>query len=181
MKEIDFFATPSDIVPVLVSLQNQMPLKYVQLGTLYCPNRPVYFDAADIPGAGIATHETATQSVGYLIAPRDAVIPTRSQITRKGEARWDLFSGDLEGTAAIGMGGLWKSNVLLPGTMETAHKDAVSLQLVKWFKSALKREGYIKVSHWWVGKEAMSMLKSGIRLATLAEQSPPEFDLRLSP
>ena len=179
MKEIPFFASASDIVPVLRRLQTHLPIKYVQLGTLDQPERPIYFDIADIPNAGIATNETATQSIGYLMARRDLSIPNSSYSTKKGEKKWTLFSGDVVGAAAIGMGGLWKNKVLLPGSMWTSDKDETSLQFIKWFQSALKKEGYEKVRHWWVGKEAMSMLKSGIRLATVAEQSPPEFDLRL--
>jgi hypothetical protein len=179
MKQILFFATPSDIVPVLKLVQSHGPLKFVEAGVLDHADRPAYCDVADIPCPGVATHETGNRSVGYLIGHRELAIPNRSYMTRKSEARWALFNGDIEGTVLLSMGGLWRTNVLLPGLIDTVHKDAAALQLMKWFLSALKAEGFQKIRHWWVGKEAMSMLKSGKRLATLAEQSPPEFDLKL--
>ncbi len=37
----------------------------------------------------------------------------------------------------------------------------------------------MKVREWWLAREAMKMLKAGKRLTTTAEQSPPEFDLKL--
>jgi hypothetical protein len=47
------------------------------------------------------------------------------------------------------------------------------------FSAALKAEGFDKVDQWWVGREAMKMLKRGERLSTAAVQSPPAFDLKL--
>lgn len=78
----------------------------------------------------------------------------------------------------LGMAGKWK-DMLLPGSMGTMHETAPAQQLMKWFLAALKAEGFTKVDIYWVGKEALEMLKAGKRLSTTAEQSPPEFDLKL--
>lgn len=179
MKQTLFFATPLDIVPVLDRFQANAPLKFVEIGTLSTPDRMIYLEVAQIPSPGIATHETGSMSKSYLVSHRDTVNQIRTSFTKKGEKRWDLFNADTEGTVTLGMAGIWKTGTLLPGSIATVHTDATAQQLMKWFQSALKSEGFTKVRNWWVGKEAMEMLKAGKRLATTAEQSPPEFDLKL--
>lgn len=77
------------------------------------------------------------------------------------------------------MAGLWRTGTLLPGIMDTMHDTPVAQQLMRWFLSALKQDGFVKIDLWWLGKEALEMLQAGKRLTETAEQSPPEFDHRL--
>jgi hypothetical protein len=178
MKQILFFATPSDVVPLLERFQANSPLQFVEIGTLPTPDRETYLDAGGIPDPGIATHETGSLSKGYQVSKRGTVNQVRSSITKKGEKRWNLFNADTEETITLSMGGIWKTGTLLPGSVATVHGDATAQQLMKWFQLALKEEGFTKIRNWWVGKDAMKRLMAGERLATTAEQSPPEYDLR---
>jgi hypothetical protein len=179
MKKILFFATPSDIEPVLRRFEANAPLKFVEMGTLSTPNRAIYLESSQIPYPGIATHETGSLSKGYMVSPRDTKNHMDVSFTRKGEKRWNLFNADNEETVTLGMGGIWKTGTLLPGDMATLHQTPVAQQPMKWFLSALKQEGFTKVREWWLGHEAMEMLKAGKRLTTTAEQSPYEYDLKL--
>ncbi|MEO8374367.1 MAG: hypothetical protein ABI471_04025 [Sphingomonas bacterium] len=179
MKQIFFFATPSDIERVLRRFEANTPLKFVEMGTLSTPNRAIYLEASQIPDPGIATHETGSLSKGYMVSYRDTKNHMDASVTRKGEKRWNLFNADNEEAVILGMGGLWKTGTLLPGNMATLHQTPVAQQMMKWFLSALKQEGFTKVREWWLGQEAMEMLKARKRLTTTAEQSPPDFDLKL--
>jgi hypothetical protein len=179
MKQILFFATPSDIAPVLARFQTNAPIKFVEIGTLPTPDRAVYLEAAQIPDLGIATHETGSLSKGYLVSRHDAVNKVRTSVTKAGEQRWNLFNADTEGTVSFCAAGIWRTGTLLPGSIATVHKDATAQLLMKWFQSALKKEGFTKIRNWWVGKGALAMLVAGNRLTITAEQSPPEFDLKL--
>ena len=178
MKRIFFFATPTDIAPVLSQLEANAPLKFVEMGTLWTPNRAIYLEASQVPNQGIATHETGSQSEGYMVSHQDTKNHMRTSVTRKGEERWDLFSADNEETVILTTAGCWK-DMLLPGIMDTMHDTSVAQQLMRWFLAALKAEAFTKIDMWWLGKEALEMLKAGKRLSTTAEQSPPEFDLKL--
>ena len=179
MKQILFFATPVDIAPVLERFQSASPLQFAEIATLSTPDRTVYLDARDLPDAGIATHETGSLSRGFLVAHRDVVFQATPSVTRKGERRWNLFNADVPGSVSLGLGGIWKTGTLLPGSLATVHADPASHQLMKRFVLSLKEEGFTKVHGWWLGKDALSMLLAGKRLSTTAEQSPPEFDLCL--
>lgn len=177
MKRIFFFATPTDIAPVLSRLESNAPLKFVEMGTLLTPNRAIYLASSQVPNQGVATHETGSQSQGYMVSHQDTKNHMRTSVTKKGGKRWNLFNGDNEETVILTMAGRWK-DMLLPGLMDTLHETPVAQQLMKWFLAALKAEGFTKVESWWLGREALEMLKAGQRLSTTAEQSPPEFDLK---
>ena len=180
MKRILFFATPTDIVPVLKRFEANAPLKFVEMGNLPTPNRAIYLESSDIPNPGISTHERGGGSQSYMVSHRDTKNHMHAFVGRKGEKRWSLDNSDNNETVILTMAGLWKTGTLLPGTMDTLHETPVAQQLMKWFLSALKQEGFTKVRDWWLGKEALEMLKAGKRLTTTAEQSPPEFDLKWS-
>jgi len=96
---------------------------------------------------------------------------------KNGEKRWNLFNAHNEETVVLCLAGLWQTGTLLPGSIATLHETQGAQQLMKWFRTALKQEGFIKVREWWLGPEALEMLNAGKRLSTTAEQSPPEFDL----
>lgn len=179
MKRIFFFATPADIVPVLNRFEANAPLKFVEMGNLTTPNRAIYLEASEIPNPGISTHETGSMSQGYMVSHRDTKNHMHAFVGRKGEKRWSLDNSDNEETVLLSMAGLWKTGTLLPGNMATLHEKPVAQQLMKWFLSALKQEDFTKVREWWLGPEAMEMLKAGRRLTTTAEQSPPEYDLKM--
>jgi hypothetical protein len=178
MKRILFFATPDDIVPVLRRFESNAPLKFVEMGNLTTPNRAIYLESSEIPNPGISTHETGNASAAYMVSHRDTKNHMQKLIGQRGEYRWTLDNGSNEETVILTMGGLWKDGILLEGLMDTLHQTPVAQQLMKWFLGALKQEGFTKVESWWLGKEALEMLRAGKRL-TQAAQSPPEFDLRL--
>ncbi|MDH7973310.1 hypothetical protein QH494_14060 [Sphingomonas sp. AR_OL41] len=179
MKRILFFATPADISPVLQHFEANAPLKFVEMGTLTTPNRAIYLESALIPNPGIATHETGSLSRGYMVSYQGTKNHMDSSVTRKGERRWNLFNSDNEETVILSLAGFWKTGTLLPGIMDTLHQTPAAQQLMKWFLAALKQEGFTKIDLWWLGREALEMLKAGKRLTKTAEQSPPEFDLKL--
>jgi hypothetical protein len=114
-----------------------------------------------------------------MVSYRDTKNHMRAYLSRNGEKRWSLDNGNNQETVILNMAGLWKTGTLLPGSMSTLHEAPVAQQLMKWFHSALKHEGFTKIREWWIGKEALEKLRSGKRLTTTAEQSPPEFDLKL--
>lgn len=179
MKRIHFFATLTDVIPVLRRFESNAPLKFVELGNLTTPNRTVYLESSAIPDPGVATHETGNASIAYMVSHRDTKNHMQKFVGRQGEHRWTLHNGDNEETVILTMAGLWKGEVLLPGLMDTLHQTLVAQQLMKWFLAALRKESFTKIESWWLGTEALQMLRSGKRLTTTAVQSPPQFDLAM--
>ena len=114
-----------------------------------------------------------------MVSNRDTKNNVHTFVGQNGEKRWTLDNCDNEETVILTMAGLWRGEMLLPGLLATLHETPVAQQLMKWFLAALKVEKFTKVDGWWLGKEALEMLKAGKRLSTTAEQSPPDFDLKL--
>lgn len=174
-----FFATPNDISPALAEFEAGLSLKFVETGITSNPNRAIYLESDEIPEPGLATHETASRSKAYLVSHRETRNHTRSETRPNGQKRWDVRLADNEEAVLLSLGGLWTTGTLLPGIMDDMHGNAVTKELIKAFSTALKKQGFKKVRSWWVGPEAMQMLKEGKRLATTAEQSPAAYDLGL--
>ena len=138
MKQLFFFATPADVIPVLRRFESNIPIKFVEMGTLNNPNRAIYLESLQIPNPGIATHETGSLSQGHMVSLRDVKNHMEVSTTKKGETRWNLFSAHNEDTVCLNLAGLWKTGTLLPGNVVTMHSTPVAQQLMKWFLAALQ-------------------------------------------
>ena len=183
MKRVYFFATPSDIKPVLARFEQDGPLAFVKNGLLTSPDPPTYLSSSEIPDPGLATSETGSTSFSYLVFPRRSPISVRAYVSTDpeiaGQTRWSISNGANPDSVAMTLAGLWGADILLPGNVNTLHDNKTALQLVRRFLSALKKEEFVKIQMWWLGRQALEMLRSGKRLTTTAVQSPPEYDLPL--
>ena len=179
MKRIMFFATPEDATPLLARFEAKTPLKFVEMGQRTTPNRAIYLASEEIPEPGIATHETASASQAYMVSHRDTKNHMMVRTLTNGNRVWNLFGVDNEEAVILSLGGLWRTGTLLPGIMNTMHAHPVGQGLMRAFASALRKEGFVKVETFWVGRGAMVLWRAGRRLTKTAEQSPPSMDLHL--
>lgn len=177
MKNIYFFATPNDIRQMLHRVESNAPLKFVESGTKFSSNRNGYLEANEIPYLGVASHETGSQSSGYMVTLRDTENNVRTTTMKNGALRWDLHNSDTQGSVILTPAGLWK-DMLLAGNVCTIHDDPAAQILMKQFHSAFRSTSAAKAGRFWVGREALEFLDSGRRLSTTAEQSPPEFNIQ---
>ncbi|MBF2715069.1 hypothetical protein [Agrobacterium vitis] len=182
MKQIFFFATPADIKPVIYALEMDKDLGFVRVGIHDRPDPPIV-SSSEISQPGIATNETASGSISYLIVPRGAHLQTREYIneesSRPGTKEWSVYNGFNEESVEVTLAGLWKEGTLLPGSVKTMHTTKWAQAIMRNFQSELKKEDFKKVQSWWLGREALQMLRTGKRLSVTAVQSPPEYDLTL--
>ena len=113
MKRMFFFATPADIVPVLERFSSIEDLKFVEMGSMTDPNRPIILEVSDLPNPGISTHETGNASRSYLVSPRASRNHMFRFVDNDGVTRWSVDNGDNEDSVALTMAGRWK-DMLLP-------------------------------------------------------------------
>jgi hypothetical protein len=83
-------------------------------------------------------------------------------------------------TMTFSPGGLWRSNILLYGRFHAIYSSSfkAAKQLVGKFNYQFRKH-FTKIGVYYVGPAAQVLLKNGARL-TIAEQSPRDFDLRLT-
>jgi hypothetical protein len=180
LKRIFFFATPSDILPVLKRFEANAPMEYIKMGNDLTPDRRYYLSGDTIPNAGISSDGRGGSGDRYMVTLREDSKDIYVEIDTwdSGEKFWQLRQCDNENTVELALAGLWK-DMLLPGIMDTMHDTPKAQQLMKWFNAALKKEGFVKIDMHWLGPEALAMFKAGVRLPKNAEQSPPAYDLKL--
>jgi hypothetical protein len=80
-------------------------------------------------------------------------------------------------TITFSAGGWYGSDVILYGRIGTISNSTTSKNLYNIFAKSL-REHLEKLQEFFVGPEALSLAKSGVRL-TIGAASPAEFDLRV--
>jgi hypothetical protein len=191
-----FYATREDLLAVTEEVESVMPIKYVRFGqTTKLPPKS-FKSASEIPNLGIATNPSAVGCEKFLVCDSQVVIKARalkvlaeedvnrsmienkSSLTRLiGQERFAIDQLVNPETICFRSGGLWNSEILLHGGIDTASQSKPSMALMKEFKKAIQRN-FTKIKAFYVGLQALGLLKSGYRL-TISAQSPKEFDLAM--
>jgi hypothetical protein len=123
----------------------------------------------------VAKNESAVACDSFLVSDKNISIVSRKLSDFNGVERFAFDQLKNENTIVFSPGGVWEKNILLNGRVSTVSEHEVSTRLMKRFGSAIRKK-FIKVKAFYVGEEALEMLKHGKRL-TIAAQSPIEFDL----
>jgi hypothetical protein len=175
-KDIHFYATKSDLLSIFDMVDSG--LQYVRFGSCSVPNPETFLSGPDIPNLGIASSESAVACDMFLVCDKTSkVIPCKFS-TLKGEERFGFDQLNNPHTIVFSPGGLWGNDVLLHGRVATVSDHEASIRLMKLFGSAIRKK-FTKVRAFYVGPDALEMLKRGKRL-TIAAQSPRRFDLAMN-
>jgi hypothetical protein len=172
-----FFATPDDLLPVLLSVEARQSVAYTPCGHVNEPRVDRFYTARDLPTLfQPAPFESAVAGPAYLVTESGTDIVLRQLSPYEGKDRWavdQLYNPD---STIVQHGGLYGDNVLLRGEIRSAHKTKVAVRLQRAFDTAVRKH-FVKIGVFYVGRQAQSLLNSGYRL-TAAQQCPPESDLR---
>jgi len=175
IKQVLFFATKGDLLPVLDAVEGAGALKYVRMGNFTRPELDTFSRGADIPKLGEADADSASSCEAFLVCTANKQIEVRSLTGTHDIRRYcvdQLLNPD---TVTFSAGGQWNDDILLYGRVATVSGSPASQALMKRFRSAIRKH-FVKVRAFYVGPNARSLLEAGKRL-TIAAQSPREFDL----
>ena len=175
MAQILFFGTHSDLAPVLTDLEGAGELQYTATDFTSASPPSTWSAGASLPGLGIADASSAASCATYLVTPAGAKVNVRRVTTEdNGVANLvDQFENDA--SVLFTPAGKFDAQTMLYGKVSTVWDDPVSKSLMRRFSSTFKRH-FTKVKAYWVGPEALQLLRSGARL-TIGAQSAPNFDL----
>jgi hypothetical protein len=174
MKQINFFASGGDLLPVLEAVEREVPLKYVLMGQFPKKEFESFSSGIEIPYLGQSTTESASSGRSFLVAGRAVPIDVRPIKTTFG-IRYSLDQLGNPDTVTLSPGGRWGEDVVLNGRVATVSDSPSAQERMKVFNRAIKKH-FGKIKAFYVGPEASILLDAGKRL-TAAEQSPREFDL----
>ena len=169
-----FYATDTDLLPLLLDIEAQAPVDYICLPDIWSPDLMRYASAGDIPQ--LLETPTGTLSRQMFIVDRGHAPEPVGQLHVSDRMRYRL------GPPQVGRGlcfdeyGLHPGGALLPSRLYTVGADADVLRRFNRFDRRLRRAFY-RVRGWPVGPQAHHLLMQGMRLTAFLT-APPEADLR---
>ena len=161
-----FFATETDLTAVLDAVGSIRPLQFICVGL------------SDSESVQSHVRLPKTDPVtNYLIADRALAIQVRDVPQRDGGHKFAIDQVNNPRTIALRPGGMIEAGYLIAGQVGTVSEDRMSVDLYKAVVSEM-RSRFITVKSYLVGKEALDLLQSGVRLAATPKSSPT-YDLTL--
>src|SRR6185436_21178155 len=158
-----FYAVRDDVLLALKDFEARQYVKYVTMGGYSLPDYELFLNGSDIPDLGKATQPAAGGCDSYLVFRHETPVRMR-EIGKNPQARGfvmdQLVNPDtIEFTPA----GIWNDEIVLHGRVATASDTPCSQGLLKAFRSSIKKH-FVKVKAFYVGTNALELLKQGRRL-----------------
>ena len=182
MKTIRFFALGGDILSLIQIIESSRALRFCPYGNYleseYDLINKDITSARLIPDLGKASGSQPSTCNAYVVCPKESEIYVERFISSSGEKRVAVDQRRNPHSVVLRPCGLWSENIIIGGNIGTVSTAPESLQIMKLFEKAIKKE-FRKVKAFYVGPLAYKMLENGKRLACASVTSPPELDLKL--
>jgi len=172
---IQFFATREDLEEVIEAIEAKRALTFVRTGLFDEPSVDSVDSLRSIQDLGVAPAGDSMKCPNYLVGNRPFVPVVRSVLQRRGGTKYAIDQLENPQTIAIRPGGAFGDSVLIAGTLGTASKDAMSLELYQLFMGVF-RPSFQAIKSFRVGRCAARLLDAGARL-TQNVRSPVLYDL----
>lgn len=174
MKQFLFYATRSDILQIIDSIEEDRELQYIRMGNSAKRDITTFKRGRDIPNLGSADCSTGSLCESFLITSRSIVAEARRIESRDGP----LYCVDqLSNPESVVFtpAGRWGEDVILNGRIGSASDSLFSGDMIKRTGYAFKKY-FTKIKSYQVGSQSLVCGKSGIRL-TISADAPSEYDL----
>ena len=171
-----FFTTFLDIKPILEKFESAADIQYFQAGLFDNQNLKHFNSMIEKSDLGFVQKGDWNYIDRFLIIRKNDLLNIRSIPQKKGGIKYAIDSLANPKSATIKIGGIYKDNILIPGSMGIVSENDFSQYLYKEFSSLIKKECK-KIEEFYVGKESEDKLKKGWRLVT-NELLSEGFDLK---
>lgn len=164
------FATRSDYEPGIRKIESEVKIKYIAAGWHSSPDYEVFTSAMDIPRFGLAHQPYFSGNQEYLVSPMETEIVARPIPQNSGGILYCI--DPLQNPNAFGfkpagrfdeltlVGGSIIANSFVPEVRKLCFK--FGRVLIHGFRKIKDDRGY----EWYVGPEALTLLKQKVRLVT---------------
>lgn len=177
-KQILFFATSTDIEPIVKSIEMLFPLKYYEMGLFDSQSIVAYNSVFEISSFGFPKVGDWNKDLRLMAIPKEMSLVIRDVPQRIGGIKYAIDPIENHISICFQFGGIFQDGILLAGNSFIGNPNDFSLQIFKDFSSRVKKT-FKKIGAFYVGEEAQKKLKEGWRLVT-NEKSPKEYDLSLN-
>lgn len=178
MKQKLFFATKSDLEKGLLEIESKYSLKYT-LCRIQDDEITISFSTLfDYNLLGI--HPTGNHTTGarFIVSESGQHIKVSSVTQKKGGTKYFVEPIANGQSIAFEPGGRYQNEGLVHGSIFVISDDKFSNELYNSFSKVILK-GFTKVEGFYVGVEAMELMKNGCRLITISAKSPREIDLTI--
>jgi hypothetical protein len=172
---INFFALKADLFVILNEVESKRPLRFTLIQDSVTPRVQEWFRGTHIPELGQAYGEQAALCHMFLLTDWQSPVFAFPHQLMNGETRFVVDQSSNPDSVVMNPAGKWKSDIVIAGSFATISDSSVSQALMGLLNRTI-RNHFTRIKAFWVGPEAMIGFRQGYRL-TVAEQSPPEFDL----
>jgi hypothetical protein len=175
MTQILFFAVDDDLAAVLADVERAKPVKYIRMGSSRTPEFETYLQGSQIPDLGMASTDSSSSTVSYLVTLHNVTLTPRAVQRTDGTSCYLMDQLINPDSISLTPAGRWTSDIVLHGRAASASDSTISKELMRCFQTAIRKR-FKKIKAYWLGPTALEMLTSGKRL-TISAQSPRTFDL----
>ena len=170
MKYSHFHATLNDLTPRLQQIESRFALKYIPMGWQKNAAGEIFTSVFDIPDLGVSKSGHFRLNDGFLVCPVESEFVIRSIPQYAGGIQYMVDTASNSGAFGFYPGGMSGQDRLIggflwPNTVEPSVRKLCfrfSHLLLKGFEKVLDAQHY----PWWVGPEAMQLLRSDCTLVT---------------
>lgn len=171
-----FFATRSDIYPVLKSAESKLSVEYVECGLFVDDSVTRLPSLSGLQSLGVSNTGDPNTDATYMVVPSGAKVAIRTVPQRRGGVKFALDQLMNPGSVVLRLGGEVRgSRSILAGSLASVHTDAGARKVSSVFAEVLAGS-FTKVKAFWLGEEAFARWKDGWRLCFKATETT-EFDL----
>lgn len=172
----EMFATRSDLLDLLDSVEALRSIQYIKLGLRSCVDPIVATSVHSIENFGIATFGDQNLEPMYLILDSSESVNVKRITQRRGGVKYKVGQAENPRSVTLKVGGEYKNEALIAGQIGTVTNDKGSISLLQLFEQELRKNFEI-IKNNYIGKGAARALDSGARL-TANVRTPTQFDLR---
>lgn len=179
-KQLMFYATKEDLVPILSHIESIFDIKYVLTGLFECNTPIIYESYEEILDFGYIDNPYYGSSQNSLmIMEKSNEIFVRDIPQRKGGILYAVDPMKNLQSIELRLGGIYtkKENILVVSRTayvnENSFSESIYKELIKKIKKSFKKYDFME----WVGPNAEKKLKEGWRLVEDARRST-NYDLK---
>ena len=177
-RQIHIFATKADLIPNLTLMESRKRVKYVRKDFYYSSNIPIYESLLEYRKLGINTTGDHNSDDTFFVLDRDVVPYFEKTSLFLVFSRYSMNQLTNPGSIVFRPGGIYRDKYLICGHIGTISNSEISMSLFKDFSRTIT-SGFEKVNSYRVGKNALDLLRNGMRLITMGVDEPEEYDLSM--
>jgi len=171
-----FHATRNDLDPGIKRMEDQYKLKYIAETIHGNPFKDTYYSALDIPNLGRFQRGHRDGRMCYLVGLADCYLVAEEQRWPQTEWDYSIDSDDNSECFSFTPGGVKEDGSIAPGSFTPTTLIPSIRELCATYGNLLTK-GFAAITDnkkntWYVGPEALEILRSGMDLYTLMGCDP---------